>query len=170
MLAMNEADGSRIKAGGAPVEIRGLSKHFGSVRAVDAVSIDVAAGEFIALLGPSGSGKSTVLMSIAGFEVPDSGQILIGGRDCTRLPPHRRNIGMVFQHYTLFPHLSVLDNVAFPLKMRGVARDERRRRAENALEVVRLGGYGERMPKQLSGGSSSAWPLLERLSTSRNSC
>lgn len=163
MLAMKEAGGPRIKAGGTPVEIRALSKQFGSVRAVDAVSLDIAAGEFIALLGPSGSGKSTVLMSIAGFELPDSGQILIDGRDCTRLPPNKRNIGMVFQHYTLFPHLSVLDNVAFPLKMRGVAKDERRRRAESALEVVRLGGYGARMPKQLSGGQQQRVALARAI-------
>ena len=163
MLAMGEVGGPHIKAGGAPVEIRGLSKQFGSVRAVDSVSINVAAGEFIALLGPSGSGKSTVLMSIAGFELPNSGQILIGGRDCTRLPPHKRNIGMVFQHYTLFPHLSVLDNVAFPLKMRGIAKDERRRRAARALEVVRLGGYGERMPKQLSGGQQQRVALARAI-------
>lgn len=162
MLARMECD-DLPSAGGAPVEIRGLSKNYGRVTAADNVSIDIAAGEFLALLGPSGSGKSTVLMSIAGFELPSSGRILIGGRDCTRLPPHKRNIGMVFQNYTLFPHLSVLDNVAFPLKMRGIPVSERRRRAEVALEVVRLGGYGDRMPKQLSGGQQQRVALARAI-------
>lgn len=137
---------------GAEVAIRSLRKAFGTAIAVDDVSLDVRPGEFLALLGPSGSGKSTILMSIAGFERPTGGQILIDGTDCTRILPHRRNIGMVFQHYTLFPHLSVIDNVAFPLKMRGVSRDERRKLAEQALKTVRLHGFGSRMPNQLSGG------------------
>ncbi|MFC4669987.1 ABC transporter ATP-binding protein [Seohaeicola nanhaiensis] len=137
---------------GARISVRGLDKAFGTLKAVDDVSIDIAPGEFLALLGPSGSGKSTVLMMLAGFEVPTAGQILIDGQDCTRLLPQKRNIGMVFQHYSLFPHLSVFDNVAFPLKMRGIGRVERRRQAAAALEVVRLQGYGDRMPAQLSGG------------------
>lgn len=139
-------------APGAEISIRGLDKSFGTLKAVDDVSIEIPSGEFLALLGPSGSGKSTVLMMMAGFEVPTGGQILIDGQDCTRLPPQKRNIGMVFQHYSLFPHMTVLDNVAFPLKMRGVGRAERRRRAGQALEVVRLSGYGDRMPAQMSGG------------------
>jgi spermidine/putrescine ABC transporter ATP-binding subunit len=139
-------------APGAKISIRGLDKTFGTLKAVDDVSIDIPSGEFLALLGPSGSGKSTVLMMLAGFEVPSAGQILIDGQDCTRLPPQKRNIGMVFQHYSLFPHMSVLDNVAFPLKMRGIGRAERHRRAGRALEVVRLSGYGNRMPAQMSGG------------------
>ncbi|GGE51222.1 polyamine-transporting ATPase [Primorskyibacter flagellatus] len=137
---------------GAEISIRGLEKSFGLLKAVDNVSIDIPSGEFLALLGPSGSGKSTVLMMLAGFEVPTGGAVLIDGTDCTRLPPQKRNIGMVFQHYSLFPHMTVADNVAFPLKMRGMGRAERRRRAGEALEVVRLGGYGDRMPSQLSGG------------------
>jgi mannopine transport system ATP-binding protein len=148
---------------GATIEIRDLGKQFGSVTAVDQVSLTINSGEFVALLGPSGSGKSTVLMSIAGFERPTSGQILIDGQDCTRLPPNKRNIGMVFQNYTLFPHLSVGDNVAFPLKMRGVAKAERRKRAEQALEVVRLGGYADRMPKQLSGGQQQRVALARAI-------
>ncbi|MEO3997007.1 ABC transporter ATP-binding protein [Mesorhizobium sp. CAU 1732] len=148
---------------GASIEIRALEKQFGNVRAVDDVSLTIEAGEFIALLGPSGSGKSTVLMSLAGFERPSSGTIHIGGEDCTRLPPHKRNIGMVFQHYTLFPHLSVIDNVAFPLKMRGIAKAERRKQAEAALETVRLGGYGARMPKQLSGGQQQRVALARAI-------
>jgi len=151
-------DGSNLpiengrQALGAGVSIRNLQKAFGDLKAVDDVSIDIESGEFLALLGPSGSGKSTVLMMLAGFEVPSAGRIEIDGRDCTRLPPQKRNIGMVFQHYSLFPHLQVVDNVAFPLKMRGIGRAERRRRAAEALEVVRLDGYGSRMPSQLSGG------------------
>jgi mannopine transport system ATP-binding protein len=148
---------------GASIEIEALAKHFGSVRAVDNVSLSISAGEFVALLGPSGSGKSTVLMSLAGFERPSGGRILIDGADCTTLPPHKRNIGMVFQHYTLFPHLSVIDNVAFPLKMRGIAKAERRRQAEAALEIVRLGGYGARMPKQLSGGQQQRVALARAI-------
>ena len=140
------------RVGGAGIEIRGLAKRFGAVRAVDDVSLSVQPGEFLALLGPSGSGKTSILMSIAGFELPDAGSIAIDGRDVTYLPASQRNLGMVFQKYTLFPHLSVLDNVAFGLKMRGVARAERHRLAEQALATVRLEGYGKRMPAQLSGG------------------
>jgi len=158
---MPEAVSPRVN--GASIEIRNLAKRFGSVKAVDDVSLTVEAGEFVALLGPSGSGKSTVLMSIAGFERPSDGQILIGGQDCTRLPPNKRDIGMVFQHYTLFPHLSVGDNVAFPLKMRGIGKTERRRQAEAALEVVRLGGYGDRTPKQLSGGQQQRVALARAI-------
>ncbi|WP_163851264.1 ABC transporter ATP-binding protein [Pseudooceanicola aestuarii] len=137
---------------GAEIQVRGLDKRFGQLKAVDDLSIDIQSGEFLALLGPSGSGKSTVLMMLAGFEVPSGGSITIDGRDCTRLTPQKRNIGMVFQHYSLFPHMTVLDNVAFPLKMRGETRASRRHRAAEALEVVRLQGYGDRMPSQLSGG------------------
>jgi spermidine/putrescine ABC transporter ATP-binding subunit len=151
------------QSNGASIDIRALEKRYGSVRAVSDVSLTIEAGEFVALLGPSGSGKSTVLMSIAGFERPTAGQIVIDGQDCTRLPPHKRNIGMVFQHYTLFPHLSVADNVAFPLKMRGVAKAERRRQAEAALEIVRLAGYGNRTPKQLSGGQQQRVALARAI-------
>ncbi|MBS9719705.1 ABC transporter ATP-binding protein [Tianweitania sp. BSSL-BM11] len=158
---MSQAVSSNVK--GASIEIKHLGKTFGNVKAVNDVSLTINAGEFVALLGPSGSGKSTVLMSIAGFERPSEGQILIGGQDCTRLPPNKRNIGMVFQHYTLFPHLSVGDNVAFPLKMRGVAKAERRRQAEAALEVVRLGGYGDRTPNQLSGGQQQRVALARAI-------
>lgn len=148
---------------GAAVRIDGFTRRFGPVVAVDAVSLDIAAGEFLALLGPSGSGKSTILMGIAGFEYPDAGRVEIGGADCTALPANRRNLGMVFQKYTLFPHLSVLDNVAFPLKMRGMPRRERHRLAAQALETVRLGGYGARMPAQLSGGQQQRVALARAI-------
>ncbi|MGQ2994680.1 ABC transporter ATP-binding protein [Variovorax sp.] len=151
------------RVGGAGIEIRGLAKRFGAVRAVDDVSLSVQPGEFLALLGPSGSGKTSILMSIAGFELPDAGSIAIDGRDVTYLPASQRNLGMVFQKYTLFPHLSVLDNVAFGLKMRGVARAERHRLAEQALATVRLDGYGKRMPAQLSGGQQQRVALARAI-------
>lgn len=151
-----------ITSGGA-IEIRGLSKRFGAVQAVDDVSLSVRAGEFLALLGPSGSGKTSILMSIAGFETPDAGSIGIDGKDITYLPANQRNLGMVFQKYTLFPHLSVLDNVAFGLKMRGVARGERHRLATEALATVRLEGYGARMPAQLSGGQQQRVALARAI-------
>ncbi|PWC29583.1 ABC transporter ATP-binding protein [Teichococcus aestuarii] len=134
------------------VAVEGLVKRFGPVNAVDHVSLEVSSGEFLALLGPSGSGKTTILMSIAGFEFPDAGRILIGQEEVTWTPPNRRNLGMVFQRYTLFPHMSVLENIAFPLKMRGVGRAEREERARAALATVRLGEMGGRRPAQLSGG------------------
>lgn len=132
--------------------MHGLVKRYGDVAAVDDVSLGVKPGEFLALLGPSGSGKTTVLMNIAGFDFPDSGRIEIGGQDVTWTPPHKRNLGMVFQRYTLFPHMSVLENIAFPLRMRKVGRAEREERARAALRTVRLEGYGDRKPAQLSGG------------------
>jgi spermidine/putrescine ABC transporter ATP-binding subunit len=134
------------------IEVEGLVKRFGAVTAVDDVSLTVKSGEFLALLGPSGSGKTTILMAIAGFEYPDEGRILVGGDDVTWMPPNKRNLGMVFQRYTLFPHMSVLENIAFPLKMRGVPRAEREQQARTALATVRLDGFGERRPAQLSGG------------------
>ena len=129
----------------------------------NSISLNVAPGEFLALLGPSGSGKSTLLMGMAGFDTPTSGHILIDDVDCTHVPPHRRNIGMVFQNYTLFPHLSVRDNVAFPLKMRGFARAARHAEAERALETVRLAGFSKRMPNQLSGGQQQRVALARAI-------
>ncbi len=145
------------------VSIRNLVKRFGSVTAVDGVDLDVRAGEFLALLGPSGSGKTTILMSVAGFDFPDSGQILVDGRDVTWLPPNRRELGMVFQRYTLFPHMTVAENIAFPLKMRKVPRAEREARARAALETVRLAGYGDRKPAQLSGGQQQRVALARAI-------
>ncbi|WP_295527822.1 ABC transporter ATP-binding protein [uncultured Pseudacidovorax sp.] len=155
--------GTADPVGGASIEITRLAKRFGAVRAVDDVSLQVRPGEFLALLGPSGSGKTSILMSIAGFELPDAGQIAIDGRDVTYLPANHRNLGMVFQKYTLFPHLTVLDNVAFGLKMRGVAKGERHRLAEQALATVRLAGLGARMPAQLSGGQQQRVALARAI-------
>ena len=148
---------------GASIRISRLEKRFGSVFAVDGVDLDIAAGEFIALLGPSGSGKTTILMSVAGFEFPTSGTIQVDSEDLTYVPSNRRNLGMVFQNYTLFPHMSVLDNVAFPLKMRGLPKAERRARAEVALTTVRLGGYGNRRPNELSGGQQQRVALARAI-------
>ena len=152
------------EAGGeGRVVVRDLVKHFGPVTAVDHVDLDVKPGEFLALLGPSGSGKTTILMCVAGFDFPDSGVIEVGGRDVTWTPPNKRDMGMVFQRYTLFPHMSVLENVAFPLKMRGVSRADRETRAKAALETVRLGDLGERKPSQLSGGQQQRVALARAI-------
>ena len=153
----------KAQAAGAAVRIRRLEKRFQSVVAVNGVDIDVSAGEFLALLGPSGSGKTTILMSVAGFEFPTSGSISVGAEDLTYVPANKRNLGMVFQNYTLFPHMSVLDNVAFPLKMRGVPKAERYARAEEALATVRLAGYGSRHPNQLSGGQQQRVALARAI-------
>lgn len=148
---------------GASIKISKLEKRFGSVFAVNGVDIDIAAGEFLALLGPSGSGKTTILMSVAGFEFPTSGSIHVDSDDLTYLPANKRNLGMVFQNYTLFPHMSILDNVAFPLKMRGMAKADRHARAEEALATVRLAGYGGRLPNQLSGGQQQRVALARAI-------
>ena len=145
------------------VTVRDLVKRFGPVVAVDHVTLDVRQGEFLALLGPSGSGKTSILMNVAGFDFPDSGSIEIGGRDVTWSPPNTRDLGMVFQRYTLFPHMSVLENVAFPLKMRRIPRAEREKQARAALETVRLGAFGGRMPAQLSGGQQQRVALARAL-------
>ena len=137
---------------GARVSVDSLVKRFGSLTAVAGTSLDVASGEFLALLGPSGCGKTTVLMTIAGFEHPDAGDILLDGRSVLSLPASQRNIGMVFQRYALFPHMTVADNIAFPLVMRRRPRAEIRSRVAEVIDVVRLSGLGERLPSQLSGG------------------
>ena len=147
----------------ASIEISRLVKRFGPLTAVDAVDLSIPAGEFFALLGPSGSGKTTILMSIAGFDFPDAGSIHVGGRDVTFLPPQERGLGMVFQRYTLFPHMSVAENVAFPLKMRGVNRADREKRALEALATVRLGDLGGRRPSQLSGGQQQRVALARAI-------
>jgi putative spermidine/putrescine transport system ATP-binding protein len=136
----------------AAVELVEVSRHFGAVRAVDRVSLAIEDGEFFSMLGPSGSGKTTCLRLIAGFELPGEGRVLLHGEDASRLPPYERDVNTVFQDYALFPHLTVLENVAYGLAVRGVGRAERSRRAEAALEQVALGGYGARRPGQLSGG------------------
>jgi putative spermidine/putrescine transport system ATP-binding protein len=139
---------------GAPpdISVRGLTKRYGDVVAVDGVDLDIPAGEFFTMLGPSGSGKTTTLRLIAGFERPDDGRIELAGRDVASMPPFDRPVNTVFQDYALFPHMTVQENVEYGLRVKRVGKTERRRRAEEALEMVRLGGYGERKPGQLSGG------------------
>jgi putative spermidine/putrescine transport system ATP-binding protein len=134
------------------ISLRSLSKHFGDVKAVDGVDLDIADGEFFSMLGPSGSGKTTVLRLIAGFERATEGTITLGGEDVTTRAPFDRDVNTVFQDYALFPHMSVLDNVAYGLRVRGTGKAERHRQAEDALGTVQLGGYGNRRPGQLSGG------------------
>jgi putative spermidine/putrescine transport system ATP-binding protein len=129
-----------------------LTKRYGAVRAVDGVSLDIARGEFFTFLGPSGSGKTTTLRLIAGFELPDAGRVELAGQDVSRVPPYARDVNTVFQDYALFPHMTVADNVAYGLRIKGVARAQRRARAAEALEMVRLPGVGARKPAQLSGG------------------
>ena len=147
----------------AGLEFRGVSKHYGIVRAVDNVDLQVPRGEFLTLLGPSGSGKTTMLMMIAGFISPTSGKILLDGTDITERPPEKRNFGMVFQGYALFPHLSVQDNVAFPLKVRRLGSEEIRERVKKSLDLVQLGHLGDRMPRQLSGGQQQRVALARAL-------
>ncbi|MEK7687019.1 MAG: ABC transporter ATP-binding protein [Pseudomonadota bacterium] len=137
---------------GASVTLADLEKRYDRVNAVDGVSLDIHSGEFLTLLGPSGSGKTSTLMMIAGFETPSAGDIAIDGKSVVAMPPYRRNIGMVFQNYALFPHLTVDENIGFPLKQRGVPKAERARLVAEALELVHLPGYGARYPRQLSGG------------------
>ncbi|MBN9241803.1 MAG: ABC transporter ATP-binding protein [Mesorhizobium sp.] len=147
----------------AAVSFRQVSRHFGAVRAVDALDLDIAPGEFFAMLGPSGSGKTTCLRLIAGFEQPTAGAISIFGERAEGVPPYRRNVNTVFQDYALFPHLNVLDNVAYGLMVKGTAKAERYRSAEEALALVRLPGYGARRPGQLSGGQRQRVALARAL-------
>ena len=148
---------------GARLEVDGLVKAFGENRVVDSVSFTIDSGEFLTLLGPSGSGKTTTLRMIAGFEEPTEGEIRVGGRAITDMPAHKRNIGVVFQQYALFPHLTVFQNVAYPLEMRKRPRTEIRSRVDAALGLVRLQGYESRYPRQLSGGQQQRVALARAI-------
>ncbi|WP_239025054.1 ABC transporter ATP-binding protein [Rhodoligotrophos defluvii] len=148
---------------GSEIEVRGLSKRYGDTMAVDDISFTVSAGEFLTLLGASGSGKSTTLMMIAGFVEPTAGTILLGGRDIAPLPPEKRNLGVVFQNYALFPHMNVFDNIAFPLKMRHVGRAEIERKVSKVLELVELGDRRSHRVSQLSGGQQQRVALARAL-------
>ncbi|MFF3913770.1 ABC transporter ATP-binding protein [Streptomyces sp. NPDC001852] len=147
----------------ATVEFRSLRREFGATVALDGLDLTVRPGEFLALLGPSGCGKTTALRMLAGFEHPDSGAVMVDGEDVTHVPAHRRDAGMVFQSYSLFPHLNALDNVAFGLRMRGVRTAERRARAAELLELVGLADKSERYPHQLSGGQQQRIALARAL-------
>src|SRR6185436_834709 len=147
----------------ARLEIDRVTKRYGEVHAVRDVTLDVADGEFVVLLGPSGCGKTTTLRVVAGFAEPTSGAVRLGARDITSLPPWKRNAGLVFQSYALFPHLTVAQNVAFGLEMRKVEASEMSRRIADALRLVRLEHLGERLPRQLSGGQQQRVALARAL-------
>ncbi|MGH8992566.1 MAG: ABC transporter ATP-binding protein, partial [Acidimicrobiia bacterium] len=145
------------------VTLAGVSKRFGDVEAVAGVDLEIHDGEFFSMLGPSGSGKTTCLRLIAGFEAPTEGRVLLYGDDVTDDPPYERDVNTVFQDYALFPHMTVADNVAYGLMVKKVGKEERRRRVEDALSMVRLGGYGNRRPTQLSGGQRQRVALARAL-------
>ncbi|MCW1750221.1 ABC transporter ATP-binding protein [Rhizobium sp. 6AS6] len=145
------------------ITLHELQKHYGRQMAVDNVSLSISPGEFISLLGPSGSGKTTTLMMIAGFTMPDSGQVLVDDNDITRLPPHRRELGVIFQNYALFPHMTVFENVAYPLRMRRVAKAEIETRVRRVLDQVDLSTLGSRYPHQMSGGQQQRVAIARAL-------
>lgn len=155
MLPKNAAAGA--------VNINSVSKHYGSVVALDPVSLAINPGEFVALLGPSGSGKSTLLMMIAGFETPTSGEIELDGKRINDVPAHARGLGIVFQNYALFPHMTVAENIAYPLRRRGMQRHEIETKVREALRLVSLEMYGTRLPAQLSGGQQQRVALARAL-------
>ena len=148
-----------------PLQLQDVSKSFNGVQVLKPLRLDLADGEMLALLGPSGCGKTTTLRLIAGFEAPDTGYVRIAGRDVTNLPPNRRGLGMVFQNYSLFPHMTVGENVAFGLKMRHMAAVDKTRRVRTMLDMVRLGGYEDRQIHQLSGGQQQRIALARALAT-----
>ncbi|MER9670647.1 ABC transporter ATP-binding protein [Mesorhizobium sp. M0203] len=149
---IRHSESRSLGANGVSVGINNISKSYGKIPVLKSIRLNIAPGEFLTMLGPSGSGKTTLLMVIAGFVRPDNGSLEIGNVEAIRLPPHKRNVGMVFQSYALFPHMDVFSNVAFPLSIRRVANEETRRRVEVALAQVRLSGYAQRRIDQLSGG------------------
>ncbi len=157
---MASSDEAAVRSGAATtadrgvpdIRLVGLEKRFGDFAAVDRIDLEVGHGEFFTMLGPSGSGKTTTLRLIAGFDLPDSGRVELGGEDVARRPPFERDVNTVFQDYALFPHMTVLDNIAYGLKVKGTAKAQRREQAGEALEMVRLPGVGGRKPAQLSGG------------------
>ena len=145
------------------VSLRNLNKHYGDFAAVDDIALEIQDGEFLTFLGSSGSGKSTTLSMLAGFETPSSGEILVDGKSLVNVPPHKRDIGMVFQRYSLFPHLSVRDNIAFPLAIRKLAPAERDRRVDAMLKLVQLEQFAHRRPSQLSGGQQQRVAIARAL-------
>lgn len=145
------------------IEVRDLSRQFGNFQALRHASLIVNAGEFVTLLGPSGSGKSTILKLLAGFDQPTSGDILLGGRSVLGIPPHKRDIGMVFQNYALFPHMTVFENIAFPLRVRGQAEANLERKVRDVLDITRLGEFQHRFPSELSGGQQQRVALARAI-------
>lgn len=161
MLMRAKLSSVDVKSGG--IALHKLQKRYGGAMAVDDVSLSISPGEFISLLGPSGSGKTTTLMMIAGFEIPDSGQVMLEERDITRLPPHRRELGVIFQNYALFPHMTVAENVAYPLRMRRLAKVEVEARVRRVLDQVHLGALASRYPHQMSGGQQQRVAIARAL-------
>ena len=151
-MTANAAPLSAATALQVMVELQGVTKRYGEVEALQRIDLSVRKGEFVTLLGPSGSGKSTLLNLIAGMIAPSSGRIIIDGRDATTLPTNRRGIGMVFQNYALMPHMTVFENIAFPLQVRRLPKDEIRRKVEQALDLIQLRHVAQRRPRELSGG------------------
>jgi spermidine/putrescine ABC transporter ATP-binding subunit len=151
-------------AGVGALRLSGVSKYYGRLCVVDDVNLILRPGEFVSLLGPSGSGKTTTLRIVAGFTRPDSGDVVLDGQDLTRVPPYKRNIGMVFQNYALFPHMTAAANIAFPLMMRRESKSLVKERVDEALRMVRLEGLGDRYPRQLSGGQQQRVALARALS------
>jgi len=145
------------------ISFRQVTKRYNALTVVDHLDLDIARGEFVSLLGPSGSGKTTLLMMLAGFEQPTSGAIEVDGRRIDELPPYKRNMGVVFQSYALFPHMTVRDNIAFPLKMRGVSKAAIAERVVRVLDMVKLGTMADRKPQQLSGGQQQRVALARAL-------
>jgi putative spermidine/putrescine transport system ATP-binding protein len=160
---VTEAQPRQITATGVAVRLDGVVKRFGDVVAVDGIDLDVLEGEFFSMLGPSGSGKTTCLRMIAGFEAPTSGKVYLGGRDVSGRPPYERDVNTVFQDYALFPHMSVEENVEYGLRVRKVAKEERRDRVADALAMVQLSGFEGRKPAQLSGGQRQRVALARAL-------
>src|SRR3954451_8967945 len=154
---------SEVSPTAASVRLKELTKLFGEARAVDRVSLSIEPGSMVAMLGPSGCGKTTTLRMIAGLIEPNAGEILLDDRSITHVPVHRRNIGMLFQNYALFPHMTVAENIAFGLETRGVKRAAAAERVTGALQLVQLPGYGDRMPGQLSGGQQQRVALPRAL-------
>jgi spermidine/putrescine ABC transporter ATP-binding subunit len=148
---------------GSSIRIHNLVKRYGDVLAVDDLSLEIKSGEFVTLLGPSGSGKTTTLMMVAGFELPNSGEIFVDDQPIIFIPAYKRGLGMVFQHYSLFPHMTVERNIGFPLRMRKLDKKERAKKIGPVLELVKLGGYENRMPRQLSGGQQQRVALARAL-------
>jgi len=165
-VAQSQAEIEGVRATPEPgiaVRLQEVTKHFGEVVAVDGIDLEVREGEFFSMLGPSGSGKTTCLRMIAGFEAPTKGRVWLGGRDVTPLAPYERDVNTVFQDYALFPHMTVEENVEYGLRVKRVAKEERRERAADALRMVRLEGFGGRRPGQLSGGQRQRVALARAL-------
>ena len=163
MILSDGMVGETMETSTSILKLVNLSKKFEEVTAVDSVSLEINQGEFITLLGPSGSGKTTILMMIAGFQIPTSGEIFKKGELITPIPPHKRNIGIVFQSYALFPHMTVFENIAYPLRMRKYSEADIKTEVEGMLDLVKLQGMGKRFPKQMSGGQQQRVALSRAL-------